>query len=427
MDEIETYEQEDSELRGLLDQRGDPEDMEIASSTDEDNANTVKDDLAIPDPSLMKRNFDIEEYEEVEKGSVMRYFAPSTPQKKQFLCAYCREEGHAVRDCPRTSTTCPLCLTPHNLINCPLADMCFQCFRLGHIKSSCPNTDTIPRRHCAYCDNSSHYTQECPSVWRRYKYSSIKPTQTVTTFCYSCARSDHFGDQCPDNPLTRPYWYFSAFSDRFQNTLPRDFREALSRGTSSSKPSPPSYRNTYHPDTRHSSHPSAPKFPRSRSESSLRNNVNDNNGNKHSNSKNNGNNNGGRGSKSDRNFEDFPRGRKNDNTSRQERSPPRSRSEKSQPPQHNHNNTNRQNSRRVDPGRRVTVTYSEQPREYQKRKFASQYDREEHQSGSPKRKHVRYRGSSDDDSPPVPPTPPQYVRKVSYGGVRSTAPKNLRR
>ncbi|KAI8803504.1 hypothetical protein BJ742DRAFT_777115 [Cladochytrium replicatum] len=415
------YEQEDLELRGLLDQSGDPEDMDISSSDDEDDPNTVENNPAIPDPSVMKRKFDFEDYEEVEKGSEMRYFAPSTPKKKQFLCAYCREEGHAVRDCPRTSTTCPLCLTPHNLINCPLADMCFQCFRLGHIKASCPNTDTIPRRHCAYCDNSSHYTQECPSAWRRYKYSSNKPTPTVTTCCYSCASSDHFGDV--NNPVTRPYWYFSAFGDRYTNTLPRDVRGALFKGTLSSKPSPV-HRNSYHPDTRNSSNHPAPKLTRSRSESSLRNNESSsssNNSNKH----NSNNNKSSRGSKSDRNLEDFPRGRKND-ASRRERSPPRSRSENSQDPQHN---SNRNGSRSVDAGRRVTVMFSDDPRDYQKRKFAAQYDsrEEEHHRGSPMRKHVRYRGSSDDDSPPVPPTPPQYVRKVSYGGVRSTAPKQSRR
>lgn len=121
------------------------------------------------------------------------------------------------------------CKKDHDPIRCPLGNVCFWCFNLGHNKADCKKLHES--KFCHLCKASSHSTQDCQKVWRDYlmekdppvtlitrksnysrpipttsnnkpfdsrlyKYHSCEPNTKLYVSCYYCGDSGHFGDFC---------------------------------------------------------------------------------------------------------------------------------------------------------------------------------------------------------------------------------------
>jgi hypothetical protein len=158
-----------------------------------------------------------------------RYFTP-------LLCRYCRAQGHKFRDCPEKEELCHLCRANHDPSDCPLGNVCYYCFRRGHVKQDCHDfLDRVPRR-CEYCGTSGHSTMDCTKVWRRYiKRKDTKNRKELNVWCYYCADRGHFGDFCP-----RRSGYIAPTAFDFNKEEIEDYR----RDAKKSQPDR-SYRNSY--------------------------------------------------------------------------------------------------------------------------------------------------------------------------------------
>ncbi|TPX70498.1 hypothetical protein CcCBS67573_g06514 [Chytriomyces confervae] len=62
-------------------------------------------------------------------GGANRYYAGEARK-----CSFCRKTGHLPKDCKEKETECLLCQKDHDPTKCPLSDVCFSCFRMGHVK-----------------------------------------------------------------------------------------------------------------------------------------------------------------------------------------------------------------------------------------------------------------------------------------------------
>ena len=70
-----------------------------------------------------------------EAVSIPRYFIDASALKKKSIkCHFCRQEGHVFRDCKAKDIRCLLCRADHEPTRCPLAQICFSCYRRGHTK-----------------------------------------------------------------------------------------------------------------------------------------------------------------------------------------------------------------------------------------------------------------------------------------------------
>ncbi|KAJ3254573.1 hypothetical protein HDU77_004059 [Chytriomyces hyalinus] len=148
-------------------------------------------------------------------GGANRYYAGEARK-----CSFCRKTGHLPKDCKEKETECLLCQKDHDPTKCPLSDVCFSCFRMGHVKDVsvftsleteadaliclqlCPNR-SFNKKYCDVCRSTLHSIHNCPNLWRTYK---LKPSTKrkhgdaapeLIYACYNCASSSHFGDQCP--------------------------------------------------------------------------------------------------------------------------------------------------------------------------------------------------------------------------------------
>ncbi|KAG9325357.1 hypothetical protein KVV02_004132 [Mortierella alpina] len=125
-----------------------------------------------------------------------RYYLESKASASQRACFNCGQPGHLSRDC--IVMVCHICgaVGEHSYRECP-AMKCLNCLKTGHTADACP----MPRGHgrrnvCSKCLRNDHPTEDCPSVWRQYVTTSSKPLQSIVPYCYNCAASLHFGDDC---------------------------------------------------------------------------------------------------------------------------------------------------------------------------------------------------------------------------------------
>mmetsp|Transcript_1042 Transcript_1042/g.1579 ORF Transcript_1042/g.1579 Transcript_1042/m.1579 type:complete len:219 (+) Transcript_1042:64-720(+) len=100
------------------------------------------------------------------------------PKREKRFCLGCREPGHFVKNCPKSSAAqtrhvCYKCgSTEHTLVNCQKKQglqlkyaVCFVCKKEGHISSKCPlNKKGIypDGGSCMICDSIYHLADDCP-------------------------------------------------------------------------------------------------------------------------------------------------------------------------------------------------------------------------------------------------------------------------
>ena len=115
----------------------------------------------------------------------------------EIECRNCRKLGHKFRDCPDKSVKCNLCQDEHDPLKCLLQEVCFMCWKRGHMRMNCP-FGRPPRKECVKCDTKDHHTtMDCTMVWR--DYVTMKDTfNSFDVFCYYCGQDGHFGDFCND-------------------------------------------------------------------------------------------------------------------------------------------------------------------------------------------------------------------------------------
>ncbi|KIR55736.1 protein AIR1/2 [Cryptococcus gattii Ru294] len=184
--------------------------------------------------------------DDITRGS-RRYFNPEPEDDLEVeatflatadsrkVCQNCKRPGHQASKCPHIICTTCGAMDEHERRDCPLSKVCYGCGRRGHHKSECPDPISRNKRWagCERCGGREHTDKNCPTLWRIYTYRSdsgrrdaIKLKEkaegwvkeaiggdAMEDWCYNCARTGHFGDDCPQRRgslvrLTAP----SAFS-----------------------------------------------------------------------------------------------------------------------------------------------------------------------------------------------------------------------
>ncbi|KAI3644267.1 hypothetical protein MP228_010431 [Amoeboaphelidium protococcarum] len=151
------------------------------------------------------------------KNNQNRYYTEDDGDKN-MVCFNCGNRGHVREFCTKPSP-CFMCGSDDHQANQCITGLCYNCFRPGHSKQDCPKKRCGP--YCKLCNLDGHDETCCPDMWRSYLRvkSPDKIVKDVKVFCYNCASSSHFGDDC-QRPLNRglnrlPMKQFSSFiSDR---------------------------------------------------------------------------------------------------------------------------------------------------------------------------------------------------------------------
>ncbi|KAJ3240135.1 hypothetical protein HDU81_004555 [Chytriomyces hyalinus] len=193
-------EEEEEEREEESDSSSSSEEGQIETEVDDCDGASLQDEAVRKEAVFAVVALDLKEVNddtEFTVGGSNRYYAGEARK-----CSFCRKTGHLPKDCKEKETECLLCQKDHDPTKCPLSDVCFSCFRMGHVKDLCPNR-TFNKKYCDVCRSTLHSIHNCPNLWRTYK---LKPstkrkygdaTPELIYACYNCASSSHFGDQCP--------------------------------------------------------------------------------------------------------------------------------------------------------------------------------------------------------------------------------------
>ena len=147
-------------------------------------SNNISKGLPLPQNALLDSFLK----DSLEAQEMPRYFG-------EIECRYCRKLGHKFRDCPDKSIKCNLCQQEHDPLKCALQEVCFLCWKRGHMRMDCP-FGRPPRKECLKCNTKDHHTtMDCTSVWRDY-VTQKEPFESFDVYCYYCGDSGHFGDFC---------------------------------------------------------------------------------------------------------------------------------------------------------------------------------------------------------------------------------------
>jgi hypothetical protein len=132
---------------------------------------------------------------------IKKYFPGIPGDSFSTRCLVCAEAGHLTAACP--ALICGICQAhgDHFTSSCPQAQLCAKCRQPGHQKSACPEKLSATKGEgavCAYCGSARHTEQACHYIWRSFKpdAKSIKRTNGMLMYCYSCGSEQHFGPEC---------------------------------------------------------------------------------------------------------------------------------------------------------------------------------------------------------------------------------------
>lgn len=128
----------------------------------------------------------------ISKNDSKRYFEDTT------VCFNCGEVGHISRNCKIIDErNCMYCDLKHIKQPCSFI-LCENCKYLGHHTRFCRGRQYHPQI-CLECPLQHHYTDECPKVWRVYKFKNYPNKKAIIMSCPHCQGEDHFLDDCTLN------------------------------------------------------------------------------------------------------------------------------------------------------------------------------------------------------------------------------------
>lgn len=160
----------------------------------------------------------------VELRGEGRYFGVTDPQtgdsiasQKKLLgpiCDNCHKRGHIRAKCK--TVVCHKCgvVDDHYETQCPTTVVCARCGEKGHIVAAC-TSKYRKKQYCNTCDSVRHGNDNCPGIWRSYLTLPNNDGKLALPiiFCYNCASSQHYGDECYEQRTSRiPNLNGSAFS-----------------------------------------------------------------------------------------------------------------------------------------------------------------------------------------------------------------------
>ncbi|KAI1795080.1 hypothetical protein LXA43DRAFT_993390 [Ganoderma leucocontextum] len=227
--------------------------------------------LKVPTPEAGEAEEDYIEYLDYDdnlKAGMVRYWElekleaeeAKASKTARVVCKKCGAEGeHKTYEC-----TVVICLTcgardDHPTRSCPISKVCFTCGMKGHINKTCPNRGKPGSyqgfHDCDRCGARTHQTNECPTLWRMYKYVEDEERQEVLRaregkrvlafgqggegyiatdeWCYNCGDCGHLGDDCtaaayrPDVPNEpSAFSLYNVLSGPFSEDAPRASKRA---------------------------------------------------------------------------------------------------------------------------------------------------------------------------------------------------------